>query len=143
VIILRAVAARVTGQRHGAQGGPRAGRERDALAVPGHCQRCSVLGAHPQLRLIRSATKFGGGLAVDHATSEEPLIPLLYVIRVRIRNVVIRNGLLRALRMNNRRWSGANQDDCEQSQERERAESGDEGHLPVSKAAEAEAIQKR
>jgi molybdate transport system substrate-binding protein len=101
-----------------------------------------VLGAHPQLRLVRSATKFGGGLPANHAPAEEPFIPLLHVIRVRIGNVVIRNDLLR-LRVNNRRRSGANQDECDQSQERERAESGDEGHLPVSKAAEGEAIQKR
>jgi hypothetical protein len=57
---------------------------------------------HPELVLISAAAKFGGRLAGHDASAEKPLVALLRVIRVGIRNGSLSYALLRALSLHAR-----------------------------------------
>ena len=53
--------------------------------------------AHLELGLIGAAAEFSGGLSGDEASAEKPLVTLLHVIGVGVRDGGLRDALLRTL----------------------------------------------
>jgi hypothetical protein len=70
-----------------------------------------VLRAHLQLGLISSPTKFSGGFPVDESAAEEPFGALFDVVAIGAGDWVLRNGLLRTLRLNDRNRDAADQNE--------------------------------
>jgi hypothetical protein len=87
---------------------------------------CGPLRAHLELGLVGAAAEFGGRLSADEASTEEPLIALVHVIGVGIRDGSLWDSLLRALSLHFRNCRKTTENENEYWQRTKKTKTGHE-----------------